>query len=128
MWKKPDAAPVLAFVGCPHLSKEQLYSWLDRLEAAVARQGGKGAKKLRVRTVLTTAPDIEIAFRRDGAALARLEALGAHLSAICPLMYMNNPLCRGKAVVTCSNKLRTYTNARYFTEAELADIVARGSI
>jgi hypothetical protein len=128
MWRKPEAEPVLAFIGCPHLSKEQLYAWLDRLEAAVARQGGKGAKKLRVRTVLTTAPDIEIAFRRDGSALARLEALGAHLSAICPLMYMNNPLCRGKAVVTCSNKLRTYTNARYFTEAELADIVARGSI
>ena len=41
---------------------------------------------------------------------------------------MNNPLCKGKAVITSSNKLRTYTSARYFTEDELAAIVARGTI
>ena len=34
-------------------------------------------------------------------------------------MYMNNPLCKKKAVITCSNKLRTYTSARYYTEAEI---------
>lgn len=134
MWKDPEAKPVLAFIGCPHLSREQLYSWLDRLEAAAGRaaaakgQKGRRAKRLGMRTVLTTAPDIEAAFRADEAAVARLEALGAKLSSICPLMYMNNPLCRNKAVVTCSNKLRTYTNARYFTESELADIAARGSL
>jgi predicted aconitase len=125
MWKKPEAAPELAFIGCPHLSRVQLYAWLDRLEAAAKAAGGK---RLKVRTILTTAPDIEAAFREDKAAVARLEALGAKLSSICPLMYMNNPLCRGKAVVTCSNKLRTYTAARYFTEAELSAIVARGTI
>ena len=34
-------------------------------------------------------------------------------------MYMNNPLCKSKAVITSSNKLRTYTSARYYTEAEI---------
>ena len=125
MWKKPDAMPELAFIGCPHLSKAQLHSWLDRLESAAAAEG---RKRLRVRTILTTAPDIEEVFRKDEAGMARLRALGASLSSICPLMYMNNPLCRGKAVVTSSNKLRTYTTARYFTDAELAAIVARGTI
>ena len=124
MWKNTNAKPVLAFIGCPHLSKAQFYAWLDRLEAAAAAEG---KKKLRVSTVLTTAPDVEAALRADRNAVARLNALGAKLSAICPLMYMNNPLCRRKAVITCSNKLRTYTVARYFTEEELAGIVARGT-
>ena len=125
MWKDPEARPELAFIGCPHLSMAQLQDWLARLEAAAA---AAGTRRLGVRTVLTTAPDVEAAFRKDKAALVRLETLGARLSSICPLMYMNNPLCRNKAVITCSNKLRTYTNARYFTEADLAEIVARGRI
>jgi predicted aconitase len=125
MWKKADARPELAFIGCPHLSTAQLHAWLDRLEAAAAAEG---RRSLRVRTVLTTAPGVAAEFRKDGAAVARLEALGAKLSEICPLMYMNNPLCKGKAVITSSNKLRTYTSARYFTEDELAAIAARGSI
>ena len=32
---------------------------------------------------------------------------------------MNNPLCKKKAVITSSNKLRTYTSARYYTESEI---------
>ena len=49
----------------------------------------------------------------------QLKRQGIILSYICPLMYMNNPLCKKKAVITCSNKLRTYTSARYYTEAEI---------
>jgi hypothetical protein len=36
---------------------------------------------------------------------------------------MNNPLCKAKAVITSSNKLRTYTSARYFTDKEILDII-----
>lgn len=125
MWKKPDAKPKLCFIGCPHLSKHQIYRWLDRLEEAVKKTG---TSRLKVPTVLTTAPDVEELIRKDGQAMARLERLGARLSSICPLMYMNNPLCAKKAVITCSNKLRTYTTARYFTEAQTADIAASGRI
>ena len=38
-------------------------------------------------------------------------------------MYMNNPLCKMKPVITSSNKLRTYTSARYYTEAEILKII-----
>jgi hypothetical protein len=41
---------------------------------------------------------------------------------------MNNPLCAKKAVMTNSNKLRTYTTARYFTDAETARIAVEGGI
>ena len=48
------------------------------------------------------------------------------LSYICPLMYMNNPLCGKMPVITCSNKLRTYTTARYYTEAEILGKITKG--
>ena len=53
----------------------------------------------------------------------QLKRQGIILSYICPLMYMNNPLCKSKAVITSSNKLRTYTSARYYTEAEILSTI-----
>ena len=34
-------------------------------------------------------------------------------------MYMNNPQCGKMPVITCSNKLRTYTSAKFMKENEL---------
>ena len=56
----------------------------------------------------------------------RLEATGIKVSNICPLMFMNNPLCGSMPVITCSNKLRTYTTARYYTEAEILEKITKG--
>ena len=42
-------------------------------------------------------------------------------------MYMNNPLCKKMPVITSSNKLRTYTSARYYTDAEILDTITGGS-
>ena len=57
---------------------------------------------------------------------ARLKATGVITSYICPLMYMNNPLCKKMPVITSSNKLRTYTSARYYTDAEILTIITGG--
>jgi hypothetical protein len=46
-------------------------------------------------------------------------------SYICPLMYMNNPLCKKMPVITSSNKLRTYTSARYYTDAEILTAITK---
>ena len=51
---------------------------------------------------------------------------GVVLSHICPLMYMNNPKCGTMPVITCSNKLRTYTSARFYKEDELLEIITGG--
>ena len=123
VWKNPDAKPKLCFVGCPHLSLQQLKDWTDALEESLK---ASGRKKLAVPTVFTTAPGVKKAFEATGYA-ARFAATGAILSCICPLMYMNNPLCGPMPVITCSNKLRTYTTARYYTEAEILDIITKGA-
>ena len=49
------------------------------------------------------------------------------LSYICPLMYMNNPLSKAMPVITSSNKLRTYTTARYYTEDEIITMITKGA-
>jgi hypothetical protein len=38
---------------------------------------------------------------------------------------MNNPMCAKMPVITSSNKLRTYTTARFYTEDEILDKITR---
>ncbi len=120
IWKNRAARPKLAFIGCPHLSLSQLREWTTRLEQALTRSG---RSKPAVPVVFCSTPNTIELFKQE-AEYARLMRTGAKLTHICPLMYMNNPLCKSLPVVTCSNKLRTYTSARYHTEAELLDLVA----
>ena len=122
IWKDPNAKPKLCFVGCPHLSMQQLIDWTVAVEEGLK---ANGHKKVLIPTVFTTAPAVKKAFEASEYA-ARLEAAGVVLSSICPLMYMNNPLCGKMPVITCSNKLRTYTTSRYFTEAEILAKITKG--
>ena len=122
IWKNPDAKPKLCFVGCPHLSLEQLKEWTDKIESGL-KESGK--KKVTLPTVFTAAPKVLEAFNKTDYA-PRLKATGVITSYICPLMYMNNPLCKTMPVITSSNKLRTYTSAKYYTDAEILSIVTKG--
>ena len=123
IWKNPDATPKLCFVGCPHLSMEQLKDWTVKVEERLV---AGGRKKVSIPTVFTAAPAVLKAFNETEYA-ARLKATGVITSYICPLMYMNNPLCKKMPVITSSNKLRTYTSARYHTDAEILAIITGGS-
>lgn len=122
IWKNPDAKPKLCFVGCPHLSLEQLKDWTVKIEAAL---GNSGKKKVVIPTVFTAAPKVLEQFNKTEFA-ARLKATGVITSYICPLMYMNNPLCKTMPVITSSNKLRTYTSAKYYTDSEILSIITGG--
>ena len=122
MWKNPDAKPKLCFVGCPHMSLQQLKDWTVAVETGLKESGNK---KVLIPTVFTTAPAVKAEFEKTEYA-ARLKATGVILSYICPLMYMNNPLCKAMPVMTSSNKLRTYTTARYYTEADILAKITKG--
>jgi len=122
IWKDKDARPKLCFMGCPHMSLEQLKDWTDRVEAGLKAAGNK---KVVNPTVFTAAPGVIEAFNKTEYA-GRLEATGVIVSYICPLMYMNNPLCAKMPVITSSNKLRTYTTARYYTDDEILSQITKG--
>ena len=122
IWKDPDAKPKLCFMGCPHMSLEQLKSWTERIEKSLAEADNK---KVLIPTVFTSAPAVIKEFEKTEYA-ARLAKTGVILSYICPLMYMNNPLCGKMPVITSSNKLRTYTTARYYTDDEILEQITKG--
>ena len=122
VWKNKDAKPKLCFMGCPHMSLQQLKDWTDKVEAALKAAGNK---KVVIPTVFTAAPAVLKEFEATSYA-ARLKATGVITSYICPLMYMNNPLAGKMPVITSSNKLRTYTTARYYTDDEILVQITKG--
>ena len=121
IWKNKDAAPKLCFMGCPHMSLQQLKDWTEKVEAGLAKSG---ESRVTVPTVFTAAPDVLEAFGKTEYA-DRLKATGVITSYICPLMYMNNPLSEKMPVITSSNKLRTYTSARFYTDDEIAEQITQ---
>ena len=122
IWKNKDAKPKLCFMGCPHMSLEQLKSWTTKLESALKEAGNK---KVVIPTVFTAAPAVIKEFDKTEYA-PKLKEMGVIVSYICPLMYMNNPLCGKMPVITSSNKLRTYTTARYYTDDEILVQITKG--
>ena len=122
IWKNKDAKPKLCFMGCPHMSLEQLKSWTEKLETGLKEAGNA---KVLIPTVFTASPGVIKEFKNTEYA-SRLEKTGVILSYICPLMYMNNPLSEKMPVITSSNKLRTYTSARYYTDDEILKQLTKG--
>lgn len=122
IWKDKQAKPKLCFMGCPHMSLNQLISWTKRVEEGLKKSGNK---KVVVPTVFTAAPGVLKEFETTPYA-KRLKDTGVITSYICPLMYMNNPLSTKMPVITSSNKLRTYTSARYYTDDEILEKITKG--
>lgn len=123
IWKKKDAKPKLCFMGCPHMSLNQLISWTEKVEESLKKYGNS---KVVIPTVFTAAPKVLEAFGKTPYA-ERLKSTGVITSYICPLMYMNNPLCSSMPVITSSNKLRTYTSAKYYTDDEILVQITKGA-
>lgn len=121
IWAEPDAEPKLCFIGCPHLSLLQLSEWTGKVSSALS---ANGRAKVAVPTVFTSSPAVIKTFKLTPEAKI-LEETGVILSYICPLMYMNNPLCGKMPVVTNSNKLRTYTSSRFYTDADILQIITK---
>ena len=119
MWKKPEKKGNRVFIGCPHLTFAQCNSWTDRIVAGLKETG---RKKVVVKTIMTTAPDIADKFRATPKYQELLKT-GVKLTSICPLMYTNNPLTKSRRIYTSSNKLRTYSNARYAKDEEILNFI-----
>lgn len=122
VWKNKEAKPKLCFMGCPHMSLEQLISWTKKIETGLKEAGNK---KVAIKTVFTASPGVIKKFEETEYA-KKLASMGVIVSYICPLMYMNNPLCGKMPVITSSNKLRTYTTARYYTDDEILLQITKG--
>lgn len=123
MWKNKDAKPSLCFIGCPHLTLNQLKNWTGRIEAGLK---ASGRNKVKIRTIMTSAPDVLAKFK-ETEDCNKLIGFGIKLSSICPLMYTNNPIAGGKPIITNSNKLRTYSKSRYYKDDDIVKIICGGT-
>jgi predicted aconitase len=125
MWADPGTPPEKCFIGCPHLSLQQLYWWTQGIQSALRAQG---RRVLPIKTTLCAAPQVLQVFQSDATACEELERTGAKLSAGCPMQLFDNDLTAGEAILTNSNKLRAYTPARFFPDEDLVAILASGKI
>lgn len=119
LWKDKDSKPQLCFIGCPHLSYSQLVEWSKNIVNGLKENN---RKRVAVRTILTTSPQIKEKFTQTQEYKDFMKT-GAKVSCICPLMYTNNPIAGKKPIITCSNKLRTYSSSRYYKDEDLLKIV-----
>ncbi len=122
IWKNKDSKPKLCFMGCPHMSLEQLKTWTAKLEKGLQEAGNT---KVQIPTVFTAAPGVLDKFSTTEES-KKLKDMGVITSYICPLMYMNNPMSEKMPVITSSNKLRTYTSARFYTDDEILEQLTKG--
>lgn len=121
IWEDPNAKPKLCFIGCPHLSLFQLIEWTKKIEENLKKNG---QKKVTVPTVFTTATAVKKEFDKTEYA-DRLKKTGVIVSFICPLTYSASPGSSKVPVITNSNKFRTYSTARYYTDEEIADFITK---
>ena len=125
LWSNLNAVPRRVFIGCPHLNHYQLQNWIERISGVLKEHG---LTRTKMPVALSTAPDIADLFRNDPAIRAKLTAMNISITTICPLMYMNNPLCAKEPIATNSNKLRTYSTARFFLDDEIVELMCTGSV
>lgn len=116
----------MAFAGCPHFSLNQLIDWTGRLERGLEKNG---RDTLTIPTIFCAAPDVRDRFEKEYPEEAgKLRKMGVTVSGLCPLSYTSNPLTDKVRIITSSNKLRYYSKARFYSEAELVEIVTGGKL
>ena len=123
IWKNPDASPKLCFLGCPHMTQAQMLDWTHKLDEGLK---AAGRNRVTVPTVFTASQGVLKEFSKTPESV-KLKNMGVTVSYICPLMFMDNPLCKSMPVITSSNKLRTYTGARYYSNEEILNILTKGA-
>ncbi len=124
VWEDVNAQPDLAILGCPHFSCDQLVVWTGRFEEGLK---ASGKQKVNIPVMFCAAPEVKKHF--DEAypdESKKLKDIGVSVTCLCPLSYTSNPLVEKLNIITCSNKLRYYSNARFYDEEELLEIVTGG--
>ncbi len=119
VWKDLNASPKLCFLGCPHMTLEQMIDWTKKIERGLKENG---RTQVTVPTVFTASTGVIKQFNQTVYA-GRLAKTGVVVSFICPLMFMDNPTWQNEPVITSSNKLRTYTTARFYDNDEILSII-----
>ncbi len=119
--KEKKRRPAQCILGCPHFSLRQARCWLERISESLALAN---RRKAAMDVILCASPGIGKHFSENERTKLRHSRI--HLTSICPLAHMNNPITSRRMVITNSNKLRTYTSAFYYRDDELLQRIIHG--
>jgi hypothetical protein len=125
LWADKNAQPEKCYLGCPHLSLNQLEWWADKIHEALMMENRKAIK---IKTTICAAPKVLAKFRKNKKAWKQLTRAGVKFSPACPMQLFDNNLSEKEAIITNSNKLRAYTNARFFLDEQIVKIMTTGDI
>jgi predicted aconitase len=125
LWKHEDARPEKCYLGCPHFSLEQIAWWARNLDNAIQ---ARRQTKVKVPTTICAAPQTLRRLRAERTDWLILDNAGVKFSAGCPMQLFDNDLAANEAIITNSNKLRTYTNARFFPDWKIVDFLSGGKL
>lgn len=122
LWESEDSEVHTVLIGCPHLSFIQL---VDITSDILNKLESLGKSKVKTRTILSASRKVIRHFKEAEPDLYKKSIdAGISIASQCPVMHMNADACGSKTVATNSNKLRTYTSARYFKNDDLLKIIA----
>jgi predicted aconitase len=125
MWADEGIRPERCFIGCPHLSLQQLTWWSEKISTELQK---RGQSRLEVSTLICTAPSVLERFKTDTDAYQRLIAAGVKLGVTCVETLFEGDVIAGTKVVTNSTKLRAYAPAVFFPDEELLEVMVSGEI
>jgi predicted aconitase len=125
LWNTINVKPEKCYLGCPHLSSNQLEWWAKKIHERLKQHG---TKLLKVKTTICSAPQVLAKFRKNKKVFRKLSQAGVRFSAACPMQLFDNAVSKDEAIITNSNKLRTYTPARFFPDEEIVGILVTGEI
>jgi hypothetical protein len=124
LWTDKGAKPNRCYIGCPHLSLNQIYWWLENLEAALQK---RKQEQIAIETTICAAPQVLHHFESDKDSYTKLKRMGIKLSPACSETVFETRLNSGKSIITNSNKLRAYTTARFYPDEDLLEVLVSGN-
>jgi predicted aconitase len=127
LWTNKDARPTRAFVGCPHNSFHQLHDWGMKVTHGLE---SRGQATVAIPLHLFCGPLVFDHFLDEHPEMVRdLKRVGVNFTNTCPLTFAGIPgITKTEFFVTNSNKTREYTNARFFNDDVLLEIILTGEI
>ena len=126
LWKLKHGSPKQVFLGCPHLTVEQMNEWGRRIVAAMEKAG---RSRIGIPTYLFGSPQVRDAFEKKNPEVAqKMRQYGVSIPANCPMMWCSTPVDDAQLVATDSNKSRIYTTSRFFHDDVLLELIVTGEL
>jgi predicted aconitase len=126
LWPDHNKGPEKIFVGCPHMTVEQLRFASEKIEAGLNKAG---ISKPALPVYCFAGKKVRDAFVKRYPKEAKFfEESDIHIAYNCPMMYVQTPKQSEELIVTTSNKCRVYSTARFFFDDAFMNVITTGKI